>query len=74
MRTALSVISRISRFPEAMNGRGGVAEVSQFTSNQELIEQPDPTPMPKGYGTVRFPHLLWQFGLMEFVAASALER
>lgn len=69
-RTRLSDISRISRLPLEMKGLGGVKEVLQFTSKNEANEQPDPIPMPNGYGTVKFPHWLWQPG---FAVAEACE-
>lgn len=47
-----------------MKALGGLKEVLQLTSNhvEESMEQPEPTPMPNGYGTVKFPHLLWHPG------------
>ena len=44
-------------------GFGGLNEVLQLISNPGSMEQPVPMPMPNGYGTVRFPHWLWQPGL-----------
>lgn len=49
-----------------MKGLGGFKEVLQLMSNNGSIEQPLPKPMPKGYGTVRFPHFLWHLGLVMF--------
>lgn len=40
----------------------------QLTSNHESMEQPDPTPIPNGYGTIRLPHLLWHPGLVMTLA------
>lgn len=48
---------------------GGSDEALQTTSYGLSSEQSEPTPMPKGYGTVTFPHLLGQSGLAEVVVA-----
>lgn len=65
-------MSTISRFPVAMKGLGGEEELSHLTSNQGPIEQPELSPMPKGYGTVKFPHLVWQPGFA-VLAASVID-
>lgn len=41
----------------------------QFTSNQGPMEQPEFIPMPKGYGTIKSPHLAWQPGFAELAAS-----
>lgn len=64
MRISLSDISITSRLLEEMKGFGGLKVVLQLMSNDDSMEQPDPMPMPKGYGTVRSPHLLLQPGLV----------
>lgn len=51
-----------------MKALGGLKEVLQLISNHGSIEQPDPMPMPKGYGTVKFPHWRWQPGLVILAA------
>lgn len=40
----------------------------QVMSNQGPIEQPELDPMPKGYGTVRLPHLVGQPGIEMLLA------
>lgn len=62
MRTWVSDMSKTSRLPN--KGLGGLEAVLQLISNHEPMEQPDPTPMPNGYGTVRLPHLSGQPGLL----------
>lgn len=48
-----------------MKALGGLKEVLQLMSNhKESREQPEPTPMPNGYGTVRFPHWRWHPGFV----------
>lgn len=51
---------------------GSLNEVLQLTSNHEPMEQPEPTPTPNGYGTVKFPHFLGQPGFV-MVAPAAIE-
>ena len=50
--------------------------MSQLTSNQldnELsVEQPEPSPIPNGYGTIKLPHLLLHPGLVMAPALSSL--
>lgn len=53
-----------------MNGVGGEEEWLQFTSNDGFMEQPELIPIPNGYGTVKFPHLLSQPGCFTMIAAS----
>ncbi|CAI9774794.1 unnamed protein product [Fraxinus pennsylvanica] len=55
-----------SRCPSLRKGLGGLKEVLQLISNNGSMEQPVPKPMPKGYGTVRFAHLLGHLGLVMF--------
>lgn len=62
-------MSTISMLLSERNGFGGSKEELQLTANQGLIEQPDFKPMPKGYGTVMFPHLLSQSGFAMLLAA-----
>lgn len=62
-RSWLLDMSTISMLLSEMNAFGGSKEESQLTANQGLIEQPEFKPMPKGYSTVMFPHLLSQLGL-----------
>lgn len=57
-----------STLPVPKKGFGGLKEVLQLMSKTGSMEQPDPMPMPNGYGTVRFPHWLWQPGLVMVVA------
>lgn len=52
-----------------MNGVGGEEEWSQFTSKDGFMEQPELIPIPNGYGTVKFPHLLSQPGFTMFAAS-----
>lgn len=52
-----------------MKAFGGLKEVLQLMSNHGSMEQPEPTPMPNGYGTVRFPH---RRGHPGFVVTAAL--
>lgn len=60
----------ISTLPSEMNAFGGSNVELQLTSKEGPIEQPDLRPTPNGYGTVKFPHLVSQFGLaMVFGAA-----
>lgn len=42
----------------------------QLISNHfvESMEQPEPTPIPNGYGTIRLPHLLLHPGLVMTLA------
>lgn len=70
-------MSKISRLLSAMKGFGGSKEELQLTSNQqEDIEQPESMPIPKGYSTVMFPHLVSQSALemLVFVVAGERER
>lgn len=54
----------------AMNAVGGKEEWLQFMSNDGFMEQPELIPIPNGYGTVKFPHLLSQSGLITMFLAS----
>lgn len=58
------VIFITSRLVVELKGLGGLNEVLQLISNQGYIEQPEPKPMPNGYGTVKSPHLLLHPGLV----------
>lgn len=60
----------ISMFVSGTDSLGGSDEELQTTSYGLSREQSEPTPMPKGYGTVTFPHLLGQSGLVEVVVAA----
>lgn len=51
-----------------MNGVGGEEEWLQFMSKDGFMEQPELIPIPNGYETVKFPHLLSQSGLTMFAA------
>lgn len=67
-RISASDMSYTRIFP--MNGVGeSIVSVSQFISKFGSKAQPDPRPIPKGYGTVRFPHF---FGHPGFVIITAL--
>lgn len=56
-----------------MKALGGLKEVLQLMSNHnESNEQPEPTPTPKGYGTVRFPHLLGHPGFVMVVVVEVV--
>lgn len=52
-----------------MNGVGWEEEWLQFTSKDGFMEQPELIPIPNGYGTVKFPHLLSQPGFTMFAAS-----
>lgn len=62
-------MSTISTSAEGRDSLGGSKDSSQTTSYGLSSEQPEPTPMPKGYGTVTLPHLLGQSGLARLVVA-----
>ncbi|GAB4835399.1 hypothetical protein Ancab_000309 [Ancistrocladus abbreviatus] len=49
---------------------GGSKEVLQLMLYQSIMEHWLPTPMPNGEGTVRFPQLRWQSGLVVLGAGS----
>ncbi|KAK4432267.1 hypothetical protein Salat_0988800 [Sesamum alatum] len=53
-----------------VEGFGGVEKLWQFTSNNGMIEQPELIPMPKGYGTVKLAHLVWQPGFAVLEASA----
>lgn len=65
----MSEIPAISLFVVEANAFGGDEDSLQFTSKLGPMEQPELTPIPKGYGTVRSPHLVAQLGFA-VVAAS----
>lgn len=69
MRALSSLISTISMLALGMNALGGLEEVLQMMSKDGSNEQPDP--MPNGYGTVKFPHLVAQSGFA-MVGASVM--
>ena len=72
MQTSVSDIPVTSRFFVLMKGLGGLYEVLQLMSNHGAIEQPIPRPMPKQYGTVKFPQFEEQPELVIAVAFVAV--
>ncbi|CAI9782373.1 unnamed protein product [Fraxinus pennsylvanica] len=62
----------ILRFVGPMKAFGGSKVVLQFISNHEPTEQFVPSPIPKGYGTIKSPHFDWHPGF-EVAAEAAVE-
>lgn len=62
MLILVSYIPKTSSLSKPRKALGGSKDESQIIWKKGLMERVAFRPMPKGYGTVRSPHLLWQPG------------
>lgn len=63
-------MSKTWMFP--IKGMGGSRDVLQLISKLGFRPQPEPSPIPNGYGTVRFPHFCGHPGFVMVVVVVVL--